>query len=341
MKAVVLGASGYTGMVLLRLLENHPQITEITAVSSTKAGNTVSGYDKGLYSGNSLKTRENFASVDEIDPEKADVVFSCLPHLTSAEVCETFIGKTTVIDLSADFRLENPEDFKKSYGSEPPRPQYQKSAVYGLPEIYREKIKKSGLIANPGCYPTAALLPLIPFISMTEGKIIIDSLSGISGAGKKLNDNLLYCERVENAGAYLPGTEHRHTTEIQKEISKAGGNGRPVFFTPHLVPAKRGMTSTIHLTLCSDISEEEAGKILSEHYSDSPFIRIRGTEIPQMADTRGSNRCDIGARVFGRHLMLFSSIDNLLKGASGMAVQNMNIRFGFEETQGLPVNNQL
>jgi N-acetyl-gamma-glutamyl-phosphate reductase len=341
MKAVVLGASGYTGMVLIRLLENHPHITSIIPVSSTKIGKPLTDSDSGLGGLASAKCLDAYVSLEQAKKENPDVVFSCLPHLASAEICEDFIGNTVIIDLSADFRLEDPADFITAYGTKPPRPQYQSKAVYGLPELYRAEIKKHDLIANPGCYPTASLLPLVPFLKVSDGTIIINAMSGISGAGKKLKNNLLYCERTENAGAYLPGTEHRHATEIMKEIKKAAATARKTLFTPHLIPAKRGMTATITITLQQEIEAETAGNMLKSFYSDSPFIRVRTSAIPQSADTRGSNRCDIGYRMFGKEMMLFSSIDNLLKGASGMAVQNMNIRFGIDETAGLPVNNQL
>ncbi|MBN1646531.1 MAG: N-acetyl-gamma-glutamyl-phosphate reductase [Spirochaetales bacterium] len=341
MKAVVLGASGYTGMVLVRLLETHPHITSIIPVSSSKIGNPLDTGDPGLGLISGAKCLPAYVSLDQARKEQPDIVFSCLPHLASAETCAEFIGKTVIIDLSADFRLEDPADFRTAYGCDPPKPQYQKQAVYGLPELYRDQIKKYDLIANPGCYPTASLLPLVPFLKHSQGKIIINALSGISGAGKKLTENLMFCERTENAGAYLPGKEHRHAAEICKEIRKAAGTDRPTLFTPHLIPAKRGMTATINIELKKSMQQEEAGEILTGFYGSSPFIRVRSSGIPQSADTRGSNRCDIGFRVFDRELMLFSSIDNLLKGASGMAVQNMNIRFGYDETAGLPVHNQL
>ena len=341
MKAAILGAGGYAGMTLLRLLDNHPQISKIFAASSTKIGEKICKYDAGFFAEKS-KTEDVFFSVEQAAELKPDIVFSCLPHLTSAEVCERFIGKTVVIDLSADFRLEKREDFIASYGKEPPKPQYQSQAVYGLPEIYRGDIRKSDLIANPGCYPTAALLPLAPFLGLAgDGEIVVDALSGVSGAGRKLNENYLFCSREENMGAYLPGKEHRHTREIEKEILKIGGSERELFFTPHLVPVIAGMTATIQLNLNEKIDEEKAIGLIDDYYSDSPFIRNRGRDIPQSADTRGTNRCDIGCRVFGRRLMLFSSIDNLVRGASGMAAQNMNIRFGFEETAGLPVHGQI
>lgn len=341
MKAAVLGASGYTGMVMLRILENHPEINEILPVSSTKAGEALIKYDKGFGNSNHFKTKESFISIQDSINENPDVVFSCLPHLTSAEVCEPFIGKSVIVDLSADFRLKNEADFIQSYETKPPKPQYQKQAIYGLPELYRDEIKSCDIIANPGFYPTASLLPIAPFASITNGDIIIDALSGISGAGKKLNENLLFCERYENAGAYLPGQEHRHATEIQKEIRKLSSQKRSTYFTPHLIPVKRGMTATIYMKLENTVSEKEAGTIVENYYSVCPFIRFRGSDIPQSADTMGSNRCDIGLRIFDKQLILFSSIDNLLKGASGMAVQNMNIRFGLNETAGLPLTNQL
>lgn len=349
MKAAILGTTGYTGMILFRLLSTHPHIGTILPVSSSQSGLPVSEMDAGLHpsligdkcgaSGGRLMT------LDEAAAEKPDVVFAALPHLKSAEICGPFFGNTVVIDLSADFRINDPAVFTRAYGEEPPRADLLKQSVYGLCEIYHTRIAEADIIANPGCYPTCTLLPLIPLLEtgIIRGKIIVNALSGISGAGKKAKENLLFCERTENTNAYAPGKNHRHCQEIQQEVTIAGHTkGTPeVFFTPHLVPIKRGMAVTTVTTLADGAGEKEVESILGEKYSGSPFIACRGTEVPETRDVRGSNRCDIGWHTEESTLFLFSVIDNLVKGASGQAVQNMNIRFGFEESAGLPLQGEL
>lgn len=352
MKAAILGTTGYTGLILLRLLGDHPGITAILPVSSSVAGVPVTEIDRGLApeildkcgveSGKML-------TVEQAAGEKPDVVFAALPHLKSAQICEPFFEKSVVIDLSADFRIKDPELFERAYGQQPPRPDLLDGAVYGLCEIYPGSIKEADLIANPGCYPTAALLPMIPLLQkgVIRGKAHITALSGISGAGKKVKENLLFCERTENCGPYSPGKTHRHCWEIQQEIGRnltdpaAADTETEALFTPHLVPLKRGMSVTTSVTLSREISAGDIEYILSSAYRDTPFVQVRQGTIPETADVRGSNRCDIGWHTEGDTLLLFSCIDNLMKGASGQAVQNMNIRFGFDETDGLPLHGEL
>lgn len=357
MKTAILGTTGYTGLILLRLLGDHPAVKTILPVSSSVAGVPVTGIDRGLAPSLLDKcTVKNgrMLTVEEAVSEKPDVVFAALPHLKSAQICAPFFDKSVVIDLSADFRIKDPEIFEKAYGQKPPRTDLLEDAVYGLCEIYREAIEKADLIANPGCYPTAALLPLIPLLQKgaVRGKAYITALSGISGAGKKVKENLLFCERTENCGPYSPGKTHRHCGEIQQELDRnmrrgsAEGNDPEVseleaLFTPHLVPLKRGMSVTTAVPFEKGISAGEVEYILSAAYRDTPFVRIRSGALPETADVRGSNRCDISWHAEGNTLLLFSCIDNLMKGASGQAVQNMNIRFGLEETEGLPLHGEL
>lgn len=214
--------------------------------------------------------------------------------------------------------------------------------MFGLAEVYREQVKTADLIANPGCYPTATLLPLLPVVKTfgTRGKIIVNALSGISGAGRKANLNLIFTERTENCNAYNPGRLHRHTLEIEKEVKLVDADAS-ILFTPHLVPLKRGMAVTTVVTLPKPASPADVEDCLSEAYGDESFVRLTPGRIPETADVRGSNRCDIGWHLEGESLMLFSVIDNLVKGASGQAVQNMNIRFGFAETAGLSLAGQV
>ena len=352
MKAAILGTTGYTGLILLRLLGDHPGITSLLPVSSSVAGVPVTEIDRRLAPDLLDKCRVEggkMLTVEEAAAVKPDVVFAALPHLKSARICEPFFGKSVVIDLSADFRIKDPKVFEKAYGQPPPRPDLLDEAVYGLCETDPGSIKKADLIANPGCYPTAALLPLIPLLQkgVIRGKAHITALSGISGAGKKVKENLLFCERTENCGPYSPGKTHRHCWEIQQEIGRnlpdppAADMETEALFTPHLVPLKRGMSVTTSVTLTGGIAAGDVEYILAAAYRDTPFVEVRSGSLPQTADVRGSNRCDIGWHTEGDTLLLFSCIDNLMKGASGQAVQNMNIRFGFDETAGLPLHGEL
>jgi len=343
MKAVVLGSTGYTGLVLLRILLEHPDITSILPVSSSKAGRKVTDIDAGLNGGQLNKfaeSAEKLITIDEAAAAGPDVVFAALPHLESARICSPFLGAAVVIDLSADFRIKNRESFQRAYGSPPPRPDLLDAAVYGLTEWYREEISKADLIANPGCYPTVVLLPLLPLLKegVVGGNIITSAISGISGAGRKAKVDYLFCERSENAGAYAPGKSHRHVAEMEAELQNIDKDAS-LIFTPHLAPLKRGMTAT---TVAECLKGE--GDILAiyeKYYSDSPFIKLINGRIPETRDVWGTNRCDMAFKIEGDKLLLFSVIDNLVKGAAGQAVQNMNIRFGLAEQSGLKGINEI
>ncbi|MGD0726595.1 MAG: N-acetyl-gamma-glutamyl-phosphate reductase [Spirochaetia bacterium] len=352
MKAAVLGATGYTGMVLLRLLGQHPQVQDIMAVSSSQPGMKVRDFDPGLPPGIEDKMSSSggkLASMAEAvraaESDTLDVVFSALPHLKSAEVCAPLFGKTVVIDLSADFRLHDPAAFQSAYGAPMPKPDLRDKAVYGLAEWHTEPIRMAGIIAVPGCYPTATLLPLLPLArdKLLQGTVIVNAISGISGAGRKEKLDLLFCERAENVNAYNAGTSHRHAPEISQELTAAHG-ALSLLFTPHMAPLRRGMAVTTVAELSREPPDSGPGSIaevFQKYYDGRPFISLLGGSIPQTRHVRGSNRCDIGWKVQGKHIMLFSAIDNLVKGASGMAVQDMNIRFGLPETAGLPLGAEL
>ncbi|MBN2536139.1 MAG: N-acetyl-gamma-glutamyl-phosphate reductase [Spirochaetales bacterium] len=344
MKAAVLGISGYTGLILLRLLTDHPHVEDIIPVSSSQYGKRISELDPGIgetTTGKCISTHGGVINLNQAGELKPDVVFACLPHLKSAELCEPFFGKSVVIDLSADFRIKNPEVFLAAYGAPVPNPGLLPKAVYGLAEWYGSAIKTADIIANPGCYPTVSLLPLLP--PAKEGLIqdtcIINAISGISGAGKKVKEYLLFCERTENTGAYSPGTSHRHAHEIQQELGIVKEDVR-ILFTPHLAPLKRGMVATITAPLVKKVNADDIRDMFYTYYGNCLFINLK-KDIPTTRDVWGSNRCDIFWQVEGNILMLFSAIDNLIKGASGQAVQNMNLRFGFPENAGLAVYNQL
>jgi N-acetyl-gamma-glutamyl-phosphate reductase len=259
--------------------------------------------------------------------------------LRSAEICAPLFGRTVVIDLSADFRLHDPAVFLKAYGAPVPKPDLLSRAVYGLSEWHTDAIRQADIIAVPGCYPTATLLPLLPLAreGALKGTVIVNAISGISGAGRKEKVDLLYVERSENVNAYNPGTSHRHAHEIAQELLAAEGS-LSLLFTPHMAPLRRGMAVTTVVELSGELGESGPGsiaEIYSRAYQGRTFIGLAGSRVPQTREVWGSNRCDIGWKREGRHLMLFSVIDNLVKGASGQAVQNMNIRFGMPEATGL------
>lgn len=347
MRVAVLGATGYTGLVLLRILAEHPDVRGIVPVSSSHAGEPVTSIDAGLAPSLNARltaTDGKFATMDEAvalaQGEGVDVVFAALPHLKSAQACEAFLGRSVVIDLSADFRFRDSALFSRTYGGTHPRPDLLSRAVYGLAEWHADSIRTADLIANPGCYPTATLLPLLPLArrGLIEGTLVVNAISGISGAGRKERLDLLYSERTENAGAYSPGRLHRHAPEIEKELA-AACPGLGLLFTPHLAPLKRGMCVSTAARLASGSVDPAA--VYAESYGGRPFIRLIADRVPQSRDVWGSNRCDIGWRREGDYLLLFSAIDNLVKGASGQAVQNMNIRFGLEESAGLRQHGEL
>jgi N-acetyl-gamma-glutamyl-phosphate reductase len=328
-------------MVLLRLLETHPEVDHIIAVSSSKPGAAVSGEDPGLgtLSAKYDITGGVFVSVEAAAALAPDVVFAALPHLASATVCAPFFGKAVVIDLSADFRIKDRAVFAQAYGQEPPRPDLLDKAVYGLAEWHTDAVKKADLIANPGCYTTCSLLPLLPLYraGLVEPRAVINALSGISGAGKKIDQKYLFTELTESVQLYSPGRKHRHTQEIETELGFVAP--ARVLFNPHLVPLKRGMEATIVVDLKPGKSLADAEKAWADAYAGRPFARHIGARLPASAQVWGSNRCDWAAVQEGESLVISSVLDNLVKGASGQAVQNMNLRFGLAETAGLSVVN--
>ncbi len=331
-KVGILGATGYTGQVLVSLLISHPDIEITILTSNTYAGKKFSDVFPSFFG---LCDKE-LKRTDEELKGKCDVYFLCLPHGTSMEKAkELYDGKALIVDLSADFRFEDVSLYE-SYYTRHKAPELLKHSVYGLPELHRDRIKGKKLIANPGCYVTSALLGLYPLLKrkMIEGHVFIDSKSGVSGAGRELKIGSLFPEVSEGIRAYSVGT-HRHEPEIQKEVSKI--QDVKVTFVPHLVPMNRGILTSIYGKLKEKISTEELVGIFKEEYSSEYFIRIMDGEVlPDTRFVRFSNFCDIGARVFedGRFVVL-SAIDNLIKGASGQAVQNMNIALGLEESKGL------
>lgn len=346
MKALILGATGYTGMLLLRILAHHPAVERITAASRSLAGHAVAEYDSGLSERALEKIDPVGVDPAAVGPQGFDVVFSALPHGASAELCARFAPHAVVVDLSADFRFADEARFVGAYGHARPFPDLQSRAVFGLTEWRRAELRAADLIANPGCYPTATLLPLLPLAEagLIRGTVHVTAMSGISGAGKKEAMDLLLCERTENVNAYNPGRKHRHHAEIEEKLAQMGGattgaaDDPAVLFTPYLVPIKQGMAITSTVRVADPVAAVEA---LRARYAHEPFIRLTGETTPQTRHVRGTNRIAVGWRAEGPFLILMSVIDNLWKGASGQAVQNVNVRFGLDETAGLVAHGEL
>lgn len=334
----IVGASGYTGLELIRLLHCHPEVAVTCLTSEQSAGKQISEVFPSLR-GRCDLVLENLEPVRVA--EKADIIFTALPHKAAMEVVPTFLklGKR-VIDLSADYRLSDPAVYAEWYQPHI-NPAGLKRAVYGLPEIRRAKIKGAKLIANPGCYPTSIILGLAPLLkqSMLDlNSIIADSASGVTGAGRSAKVDSLYCEVNEGYRAYAVGGVHRHTPEIEQELSLLAGQPLKITFTPHLVPMDRGILSTIYAAPLKTTTTEQLVALYQEFYDGEPFVRVlpAGT-LPSTAYVRGSNFCDIAPLVDPRtgRIIVVSAIDNVVKGASGQAIQNMNLLCGYPETTGL------
>jgi N-acetyl-gamma-glutamyl-phosphate reductase len=338
MNVAIVGASGYTGLELIRLLHCHPEVAVTCLTSEQSAGKRISDVFPTLR-GRCDVILENLEPVRVA--EKADIIFTALPHKAAMEVVPTFLklGKR-VIDLSADYRLTDPAVYGEWY--EPHlNPANLKKAVYGLPELRRQKIRGAKLVANPGCYPTSIILGLAPLLKkglIDPSSIIADSASGVTGAGRAAKVDSLYCEVNEGFKAYGAGGVHRHIPEIEQELSLLAGEALKITFTPHLVPMDRGILSTIYSTPKKALSSDTIAALYREFYDGEPFVRVlEKGNLPSTAFVRGSNFCDIAPLVDQRtgRIVIISAIDNLVKGASGQAVQNMNLLCGFPETMGL------
>jgi len=335
----ILGASGYTGGELIRILVNHPNVKISYITAEKHAGKKISEvfpHLKGIFD---LK-------LEKLDPKKVpddiDIVFAALPHGASAEVIhEIYKRKIKIIDLGADFRL-NERNYRQWYGDHPCS-DILEDAVYGISELNKEQIAESNLIANPGCYPTASILPLAPLLKeniVDESSIIIDSKSGISGAGRSPSLDLHFCEVSEGFKAYKVA-EHRHSPEIEQHLSEYSKKDVNIIFTPHLIPIDRGIFSTIYVKTDKEYTTSELLQKLKDFYKNSHFIRIYDEgQFPNISYIRGSNFCDIGVKSIPekKSAVIVSVIDNLVKGAAGQAVQNMNIMMDLPETTGLNLN---
>jgi N-acetyl-gamma-glutamyl-phosphate reductase len=336
----VLGASGYTGSESVRLLLRHPQVEIVLLTADRKAGQEM----RDVFPQFAPFALPKLVPLDGIDWSAAalDLVFCALPHATTQKVVKELLAKapkTKVVDLSADFRLADPAAYARWYGHEHTALELQKEAVYGLVEVYRERIRTARLVANPGCYTTCAQLPLVPLLkakAIDPDEIVVDAKSGMTGAGRAAKENMLFSEVSEGFHAYGVG-HHRHMAELDQEFSLAAGREVIVTFTPHLVPMNRGILSTIYVRGLAR-SPSDLHTILAGAYASEPFVHVLPFgEMPHTRHVRGSNMTFIGVandRKPGRAIV-GAALDNLVKGAAGQAVQNMNLMLGFAESAGL------
>jgi N-acetyl-gamma-glutamyl-phosphate reductase len=334
----IIGGTGYSGKELIRILMNHPG-TELKMVTSrAHQGRPLRDYYPFL---SPEMADLKFSDVDTKQiAHECDLVFFATPSGTARELAPGLYEKgVKIIDISGDFRLSSNEDYNKWYGYEHPRPDLLDKAVYCLPEINREEAKKADFISNPGCYPTSVLIPLIPVLEKIkfQGNILIDGKSGVSGAGKKVNETLMFCEVNESFKAYKSGGTHQHTPEMEKYVNRWTEHNSRVVFAPHLVPMERGILSSIYLTPVTENEAGEAVKNLKEKYRSEPFVRVFEGRTPATRDVAHTNQCHIGYAFDKRTdtLTVVSVIDNLIKGASGQAVQNMNLMLNLDERTGL------
>jgi N-acetyl-gamma-glutamyl-phosphate reductase len=339
-RTAVLGASGYTGAELLRLLLRHPHVEIVLLTADRRAGQEV----RNVFPQFSPYHLPKLQSLEGIDWKalSLDLAFCALPHGTTQKVIKALLEaapRTRVVDLSADFRLSDVAAYARWYGHAHHAPELQKEAVYGLVERYRDEIRTARLVANPGCYTTCAQLPLIPLLrarAIDPDEIVIDAKSGMTGAGRGVKEEMLFSEVAEGIHAYGVG-KHRHMAELDQEFSRARGRDVIVTFTPHLMPINRGILSTIYVR-SRDASPQQLHAVLAKAYASEPFVHVLPFgEMPQTRHVRGSNFTFVGLapdRIAGRAI-IGSALDNLTKGASGQAVQNMNLMFGFPETLGI------
>ena len=348
-RVAIVGASGYSGEELVRLLLHHPHADLAVVTSRQNAGQSLARIFPKFAGHPRAQALHFTAPKAESLAKQADIVFLALPHGVAAEYAVPLLkAGSVVIDLSADFRLKDKGTYKEFYGHDHPAPKLLARSVYGLPEIYRNQIKKAALVASPGCYPTSILLPLIPLVKaglVKASGIIADSLSGVSGAGRKVEADYLFVECNESVRPYgIP--RHRHLSEIEQELSAAAGVPVAIQFTPHLIPVNRGILTTLYLAPekhFSNASEMAAlnkkiGACYTRAYGSEPFVRLLDEKtLPDTKNVTGTNVIEIAWRLDPRtgRLIVVSAEDNLVKGASGQAVQSMNILCGFPETAGL------
>lgn len=337
-KAAIIGSTGYGGVELIRILLQHPNVEIASVISSSSAGTPIAdGYP---HLSEIVTDRPDGINLEEIR-SKADVVFLATPHGVSTELSPKLVDAgLKVIDVSGDFRLKSPDTYEKWYKHKPAEQAYLDKAVYGLAEVFGDEVRGADLIANPGCYPTATTLGLVPLVKagwIDNKSIIVDAKSGVSGAGRGLSQLVHYSEINENFLAYKVN-RHQHTPEVEMVLSRVAGEDVTITFTTHLVPMTRGILSTIYAQLNESRSDEDVLELFRQFYEGRPFVRVRGKgKYPATKEVWGSNYCDIGVSVDERtgRVTVISVIDNLMKGAAGQAVQNLNLMMGWDETTGL------
>ncbi|HEY9212945.1 MAG TPA: N-acetyl-gamma-glutamyl-phosphate reductase [Ancylobacter sp.] len=338
-RIAILGASGYTGSELVRLLVRHPRAEIVALTADRKAGQAMAD----VFPQFAPLSLPRLITIEEVDWSGVDLAFCALPHGTTQLVIKKVFETAPhikIVDLSADFRLRDPGAYEQWYDHAHQALELQQEAVFGLVELYRTEIKKARLVANPGCHTTTAILPVVPLIEAgaiePEG-LIIDSKTGMSGAGRAAKEAMLFSEVSEGIHAYGVGS-HRHMGELDQEYSKAAGRSIVPSFTPHLAPMNRGIYATIYAKTMAGIGADGVHRVLADFYKSEPFVHVLPLgQVPQSRFVRGSNMMIIGVaadRQPGRVIIL-ATLDNLVKGASGQAVQNMNVVLGFPETMGL------
>nr|QKY14856.1 N\-acetyl-gamma-glutamyl-phosphate reductase (ARGC) [Polytomella parva] len=336
-RVAVFGASGYTGAEVVRLTALHPNI-KVTALTGEKqAGKKFSDVFPHLVTATDVPS---LVKIADVNYDKVDAIFCCLPHATTQEVIKKVPKSLKIVDLSADFRLRDPKVYQEWYDHPHSAMELQKEAVYGLTEIYREQVKSARLLANPGCYPTCSQLPLYPLLKaklIQPTDIIIDAKSGATGAGRAAKEANLYCEIAEGMNSYAVG-RHRHMPEIEQGLSEASGQAVTVSFTPHLINMSRGMQCTTYVKMSPGVTVDELRTHLAKTYAGEPFVHVlKKGQIPHTRHVRGTNFCLINVfpdRLTGKAIVI-SVIDNLVKGASGQGLQNLNLMMGFPEETAL------
>lgn len=335
LRVAVVGATGYTGSELVRILHQHPSVDIVAITSERRAGARFADVHPHFHG----IADHTLVSADTLRDHAPDLVYLALPHGVSMDFAAKYRDAPfRIVDLSGDFRLSTPAVYTEWYGKEHTHPDGFDVAVYGLPELHREAIRDARLVANPGCYPTTSILGTLPLLEagiIDPAHIIIDAKSGTTGAGVTPKESTHYSNVADNFRAYGLKS-HRHTAEIEEQLVARGAADRGVQFTPHLLPVDRGILATIYTRPQRDVREEDVREAYASRYADEPFVRLR-SEPPALKDVRGSNFCDIyvtyDART--RRIITLSAIDNLVKGAAGQAVQNMNVMYGFPENHGL------
>jgi len=356
-KVSIIGATGYVGIELMRLLHQHSEVKIKDLISKSSAGQRLTDlYPQ--FRGSELNNYQ-LKAMEDFQAEASDLIFTALPHGVSQNIVGELSGKgAKIIDLSGDFRYHDLDIYEEWYGVKHKHPELAAEAAYGLVELNREQIKKADLVANPGCYVTASLLGILPMLSFSKAdlsSIIIDAKSGVSGAGRSLKENLLFTETHNSMKAYSPAV-HRHSSEIEyianqflkgeydsdlKTFNPAdistGADRAQILFTPHLVPIKRGILATIYLNLKESSSEAEIIELFQQAYNEEEFVQVLADQLPEIKNVAGSNFAQIGFKYDQRtaRLIIVSVIDNMLKGAAGQAVQNMNLIFDYPENTGL------